>query len=181
MKNRLWTLATLTLVLMTVACASKTVQDPRAPRRFVFPYGTYQHEVDLQLLNAGGGTPPKQFHFKGVASISEQAIKVVALSAMNTTLFRITEDRASGKTETEVYLEALKKVQDRFTDYYGIVRSVLTSPALSDSAGGKITATTPTGEAVIVFRDYDQNHIPGTVDVENAKFRLHIKVTGYEI
>lgn len=167
------------------ACTTKTVKDPSAPRELVFPLGTYQHEVDVSLAGlpgaSGPGDHPKEFHFRGMVSVSGDAIKVVGLSAMNTTIFRITEDRKSGKVNTEVYVDALKKVQNRFVDYYTIVRSVLTAPFRSGKESDTVTTETPAGATSIVFKDYDAQKIPGTVDVDNPKFKLHIKVTGYEI
>jgi len=168
------------IFICLAACASKTVKDPTAPRALVFPPGTYQHEVDVVLANLPGDHP-KEFHFRGLVSVSSEAIKVVGLSAMNTTVFRITEDRKSGKIDTEVYVDSLKKVQDRFADYYTVIRSVLTAPARSGQSNDKVTAATPAGPTSIVFKDYDEQKIPNAVDVDHPKFKLRIRVTGYEI
>jgi hypothetical protein len=184
--------ASFVLTGALVGCTSKTVQNPAAPRQLVFPYGTYQHDIDVQItarlppdVAFKAKDQPKEFHFRGAVLISEKQIKVVALSAMGTTIFRITEDRASGNVETEIYVDALKKIESHMVEYYGVIKEVLTTPLPPSASGTQgplhITKQTPAGLAEIDFKDYDKNGIPTTVDVENSKFNLQIKVLGYEI
>ena len=167
-----------------LGCASKTVKDPTAARQLLFPYGTYQHDVDVHLapdIAAKAKDQPGEFHFRGAVLLSEKEIKVVALSAMGTTLFRISEDRTTGKVETEIYVDALKKVEDRMKEYYGVIREVLTTPLQENLNEVHVSKETPAGPTEIDFRSFDKNGIPTTVDVENAKFEIRIKVLGYEI
>ena len=163
---------------LTIGCTSKTIKDPSAARTMIFPYGTYKHDIELTF--APPGLTEKTMSFAGVAKVSEDKISLVSLSPLNTTVFRINEDRKTGEVTSEVYVDSLKPMQARVKEVYGLVKTMLTTP-YEGGKPGVLNIKTEMGPAQIRFQDYDANEIPGLVTVMNPKFKMRIKVTGYEI
>lgn len=198
------TLSILVAALSIIGCASKkTVRDRSAKREMLFPYGSYQHDVDLTIQIPSSPAddretrPPKKVHFRGVVKLGADLISMVALSPMNTTLFRIHEDRKTGKIESEIYIDSLKKMQTQMLNYYVLIRKILTTP-LSDNSTANVQMTklasgpgaglpermsvmTDAGQAQVQFSGYDSNRVPDRITVENPKFHLDVKVVGYEL
>ena len=86
----------LLVLLFLSACATKPVPLPAGPRTLLFPFGTYQHLVQLKLAKA----PPKgpqSFDFRGVFVFQKERMKLVALTPFGTTLFRAEEDFKTGE------------------------------------------------------------------------------------
>ena len=197
----------LALLLITLTgCASKTMQNPAAQRDLIFPFGVYQHEVDLtmaapaavttELLPAAGAVP-KQVHFHGVVKLNADVINMIALSPLNTTLFRIHEDRKSSKIDTDIYIESLQKLRPQLIEYYQLMRLILTAPLATEESGVARTTRyasganagwpeqtvvpTNAGAATVRYREYDKNKVPSVISIDNPKFTLLIQVSGYAL
>ncbi len=155
----------------------------------LFPYGNYRHRVSIQL----GQEPDKKMNFSGVVQLKEDVIRIAALSPLGVTVFKVTENRKTGEIKSEVFLEAMKKHESKVSEYYALLRVLLTAPnraggsALKwekrDSEGRPLEAkaTSAGQEGTLRFLAYDQNGVPEKVVIESAKFTVEIEVAGYEI
>jgi len=187
----------LVFAMLVAGCASKTISNASVVRRQLFPNGTYQHDVDLTVEKP----ILRAMHFHGVVKISDAEINLVALSPLSSTLFRISENRKTGQIDTEIYIESLKKLKSLMTDFYALIRFILTVPLDAEKDPDKhfefrattinegpnrglldqLSIQTTAGEARVEFRSYDENQIPDLISVNNPKFKLMIKVSGYDI
>lgn len=181
-------LMAIAFIFGTLGCTTKKIQNTEAPRQFLFPQGLYRHNVHLEIQKEPQKEPQKtetrdrqKFSFNGVVTISEQTIKIVGFSPFGTTLFRMSEDQKSGRVETQVYIDALKPMESRMAEYYVVLKKLLTIKHSGNPRPQQIILQTPAGETPVHFKHYDQNGVPDEIDVQNSKFSIQIKVSGYEI
>jgi len=163
------------------ACSSKTIKNPEATRSMLFPNGTYQHEVHVRFVHTVPGQPD-HFDLSGVVKISNKEVKVIGLSPMNTTLFRLSENRESGQIEVQTYVDSLKKFESHLRDYYLVMRKFLLTPLNSENPEPQQAQfDSPSGPVQVFFKNYDQNKIPVKVLVQSPQFEIEIRVVGYAL
>ena len=163
----------------------------------LFPYGTYHHNVNVEILSPTGGP---LFQFTGIVQTQKNQIKLVALSGMGSTLFRITEkdsDRlpdeiVPGSVEIENYIYQIKKYQPQILNYYSLVREILRAPKdLRDTDKVSVEkrnaqeqpvqfhVKTNEAEADVQLSQYESSGIPRRFEVNNTGFRIQVEVTDY--
>lgn len=194
-------IATVLLVLAVVCgCAPRTVKKTSEAvslvRERIFPAGSYNHDVKLELVRAPNPEKPgeRSFAFKGVVLISGREIRVVALSPFGTTLFKIAENRSTAEVSVVSYVDALKPLEPKFREYYAVLRDMLLAPMapprkgrvrlVKSNAQGRpeeIEADQGTEPASFFFSAYDPNGVPLQVRIEHARFKVEVKVVDYEI
>jgi hypothetical protein len=168
----------LLFLLLLSACVTKPPQLPEGPRDLLFPHGTYQHLVKVKLTKA----PPKgpqEFEFRGVFVSEQNRLKLVALSPVGTTLFRVEEDLVTHQIKIQTYMEALKKAEDKIMQSYTVTKKILTLPA-SKEWPSEMDFDTPEGKTHLVIDAYDSNKVPSHIKVTNPQYNLEIAVVSYE-
>ncbi|MBS1961831.1 MAG: hypothetical protein JST04_06420 [Bdellovibrionales bacterium] len=175
------------------ACAGPAKHVSADPEKsaFLFPLGNYVHEVKLDIPS--NPDPSKRtFTFRGAVKISADAIRIVVLSPIGTTLFRMSEDRATGKVTVENFVDSLKPYESKLTDYYASLRVLLTmlrrppadTPGLERDPEGRPLSfkTSVDGRPTrFTFARYDEHQIPTALGVVADSFTVDVKVLGYEI
>ena len=152
----------LTGWLLTLGgCASKSY-NVGADQSVLFPAGSYTHEIAITT------SQQQTYSFNGVVKISPEKIVVVGLSVFQTTAFRISEDRTTGKVDSDIFLEPLKRHKDSLLDFYSTLSRFLKLPR-----GGKM-------EGVNVLH-YDAHGIPDEITLSHPKYQVWVKVVAYEI
>lgn len=163
MKPMLFALLT---ALMTTACAHK-ITKPTEPSALVYPHGTYQHRVKVQIVE-----PQRNLEVKGVIKSQPDELKVVGISSFGTTVFRIDENLKTGEVNKEFYVESLRRNEDRFMFFYSLMKELLLAPKGAtefEKQGAKFALSNP-----------DENQIPRTVRIQHPQVNLNIEVTDYE-
>jgi len=154
------------LTLALAACVSKPIAPP-APSALAFPAGTYQHKVNVQVVQ-----PPRSLDLRGVIKSSPESLKVVGLSSFNTTVFRINENLKTGEIEKEFYVDAMKRAEDKFMFFYQLLKELQLAPKGQnefDRQGAHFKLSAP-----------DELGIPRKIEVTHPQVVLHIEVTSYE-
>ena len=163
-------LVTLSLILLAGCASHQKKFTPEASRTLLFPNGTYHHAITLE-------TPDKKTRtFSGVVRLNETSIKVVGLSPLNSTIFRIEENRTNGEITTKVYHDAFKKFEARLLDFYIPLRAMM----LQKMGTGTPPSEMETKGIKILFSDYDENKVPAHIEIRHPKFIVKVEVTGYE-
>jgi len=172
MRTRCEWLFILLVTASASSCASSkyTAHSPVSGDQ-VFAYGAYRHRVSVTIFgaNAAGN---RSIDLDGIVRLSGDMVRLVALSPVGTTLYRVTDDRKTGHVEAMVYAEELKPIEDRLREYYVLLRNVLT--ARSEEEWGAAP------ELRVVVEGRDSNGHPQRFTIEHAMFRASIEVTGYE-
>ncbi len=151
------------------------VLQTKTPAALVFPLGKYRHDVSVHVFKDEEGKA-KDYGFSGLAETSKETIRLVALSPLGTTVMKINEDRATGQIEIEIFLDRLKKSEDKIRVLYGLLRKVLLwekEPAqqtvkMADISEGPMKAKVEFGEI--------QDGIPNDVKVVSERFEIRIRV-----
>ena len=99
---------------------------------------------------------------------SVDAIQLVSLSHFGTTMFRFV-NRKTGEVKTEVFMDQLKPLTGKISEYYKILRLHL--------ADKKQLKEFPHSEIDFWWRD----QIPSRVLIRYPAFEVIVKVAGYEI
>jgi hypothetical protein len=192
MKTCLALLLSLGFIVGTASCSARRIRTPSLSHELLFPLGVYNHNVQIKTLS-GTAEESKTFSFKGVVKISSEDIKISGLSAFGTTLFKFSEDRSSGKVEFTNYLEALKKHEAKFRDYYSILKLLLVAPRTLTAKDGLRLVREKDGlpeefetlglepKAVFIFKKYDGNGIPEEIEIQHPNFLISIRVSGYDV
>lgn len=158
-----WTLA---LALLLTACTHAPVKPPVGGG--LYPYGAYKHSVKIHIDKP----EPRTMDMRGALKVDAEKLRVVGLSPIGTTVFRIEEDFKTGEIKKEFYLEIMRKNSGRFMEFYTIIRELLTAPKGQtefERRGAKFTVSRP-----------DENGIYRTVHVVHPQVTLDIEVTGYD-
>jgi len=172
-------------------CASPAKHSGIDPEKstLLFPNGNYVHRVKLNIP-ANPDPSKRKFEFRGAVKIAPDTIRIVVLSPVGTTLFKMTEDRATGKLTVENYVSQLKPYESRLADYYASLRILLTTARHPTGAGYRLDdhgrpaslETAVDGRPTkFAFADYDEHQIPTELRVESATFQVDVKVIGYEL
>lgn len=143
--------------------APEAAKEPRAP----YPFGKYQHQVRIQILKP----EHHDFSVTGALSYAADEIKLIGLSPMGTTLFRLTDTKGS-ELKTEYFMDALAKADPFIRAFYGDLREALVTP-------DPRTKFTKNGTDFI-FADLDEKKIPRLIFIANPKFEVTVKVVGYD-
>jgi hypothetical protein len=148
------------------ACAHR----PPKLEDMAFPFGTYHHQVTV--------TPKKNPEIKpievsGVVKSEPYDLRVVGLSPVGSTVFRIHEDLCAGTVTKEFYIEDLRKNEKHFESLHKLIKAVMF--ARKDKPdfnyyGAHVKLSKP-----------DEKWIPRRIDVDHPSIRLNIEVTGYEV
>jgi hypothetical protein len=167
-----------------VGCASHQKKfRSEAERALLFPNGTYHHSISVQ------GGDEKAREFKGIIRVSDETILVVGLSHMQTTVFRIKEDRASGKVSTEIFHDSLQKFGDKLREIYTVLREMklVVFDGLKEKRWKVIQMNENRvpleieGHGVrISFFDLDLNTVPSRIEIKHEKYTINVLVTGYD-
>jgi hypothetical protein len=143
----------------------------------LFPYGHYRHHLTLEILHGEDGQSHR-YSFDGVAETTPEKIQLVMLSPFNTTLMKVHEDRKSGEVRLETYDSKLRRFENKFVDYYAMLRKIFLSGPLRE---GKASITrkllNEKGEllADLTYSEFKE-HVPRHVEVKNKFFTLDIEV-----
>lgn len=164
------------LLLFLFGCVHKSVKQDLSTRNLMFPYGSYQHFVKVEIPQQG--REPKTFEFRGVVQIGADEIKVVGLSPLNSTLFRLTEDRKTQVLKVDLFVEQLKKQEGQIRNFYSVIKDMMLTPIDQNK---EKPISTPYGPATVKFESFDKNQIPTMVHVVGEKFKIDVEVLGYEI
>lgn len=158
---------TLSLIALFAAACSHAPVRPKA-EDMTFPFGTYRHHVTAQPLMKRD--LPKM-DLVGVVKSEPNELRVVGLSPVGSTVFRIHEDLKSGKIEREFYVESLKQHERHFMALYEMIKAVLFAPKGRERfefQGAKFHLSKP-----------DEKSIPRLVEIEHPYLNLKIEVTDY--
>jgi hypothetical protein len=180
-------------LLLCLACTHKPAKMIEGPREFMFPYGNYQHDVRVHLTKAPP-RGPQDFAFRGVFDFRKDHLNLVALSPFGTTMFRVQENLQTHQIQMEIFVDALKKYEDRIRPLYEVTRDILTLP-LQDFEKKGIQVLTrneknrplkmmvPTGQTTVAvdISQYDELEIPKVLKVQAQEFQLDVKVVDYEL
>ncbi len=162
MKNLFWSLS-----IFLVSCTSiqKKISGPLDPNR-VFPDGTYRHRVTLTQANG------KENEFEGILKLKADEIRVIGLSHFGSTVFEIVDH--NGKIDLAIYYEPMKKHEGQFKDFYVSMKKIL----VQKNDQGEITLDN--GAKVTVGKK-DENQIPDSFEIIHPKFKVRVKVAGYDL
>lgn len=182
-------LAVLFLVLSACAGPVKKVTEDPSRSAFLFPHGNYVHQVKLNIPT-NPDPSKRKFEFRGAVKIAADAIRIVVLSPVGTTLFKMSEDRKTGKITVENFVSQLKPYEAKLADYYSSLRILLTTlrhpegkGITLDSEGRplRLDAVVAERPTKFTFAEYDEHQIPTTLRVESDAFSVDVKVVGYEL
>lgn len=175
-------------LLIIVGCTSlpRTVS-PTADRTLFYPLGLYQHDIKIKTTNGN------EYSFRGVVKIGKDKVTVVGLSPFQTTVFKVEEDRKTGKVDTEIYYEQLERRKEQLLEFYSTLRTFLvfkkvgkTPQVQIDSRDDQnriktLTLKTKTDTTPAEVNHYDENEIADNITLRHSRFEVTIKVIGYEI
>ena len=172
------------LLMLLTQCSSLPQSLTQEGRRTqVFPNGTYYHEISIEPKDR---SPRK---VSGVVQIRKDRIAVVGLSPFSTTLFRIEEDRTTGKVSAEIFHPSLKQYEEKLREFYASLKLLLLLPLegegqqgvkITERGGDKLPREAKSGEITLRLSNYDGNQIPREFEILHPNFRVRVKVTGYE-
>ncbi len=170
----------ITAALMTPGCAAPLKKVTTSPElnEYVFPIGNYTHQVRVHIPT-NPDPKKREFQFRGVVRISPDVIRIVALSPVGSTLFKMSEERTTGKVSIETYVSSLKPLEGKLLEYYSALRVLLTArrnprpSVFSETVGGEPTE--------FRFEKYDPAGIPTHLEIRSPIFSVAVEVVGYEL
>jgi len=154
-------------------------------RTLLYPPAIYKHEVEVRSSQGN-------YSFRGVVKISSTQILVVGLSPFQTTVFKIDDNRATGKVDIQIYQETLENHRVQLVEFYSWLREFLTLPRGTpgpkvtyyerNAAGDPVKIGLQMGKDLtrIHIRHYDENGVADDIQLEHPKFGVRVKVVGYE-
>lgn len=160
------------LMLSVSACSSRSVKDESVLKERMFPNGTYQHQVHVDVID-GPPQVPKKMDMRGVVSLTDEELKVLGLGPMGFTLFRLTENRKTGELKKEFFIESLKKGEPFVLNFYHLIKDMMLS---ADKSPRQVR-----GQTELLFEEPDVNGIPKIIRIEDPHFKVKVDVVGYEI
>ncbi len=168
--------AILILTLLLTACTStQKIFHPHANRNLVFPEGTYQHWI--KIVRDGNYTET----FDGVVKVTPHKITIVGLGALQSTMFRITDDRDANQVQATIFYEPLKQYEDNLKDFYNLLKHMLTAKLEKGKIPEEIHFKHQGRRVTIRFRDFDENQLPGKIEIDHPNFSVLVIVVGYEV
>lgn len=192
MKKITVTILGLMILIALGSCSARHIRGPLS-QDLLFPLGTYTHNVHIQPIMENG-KEAREFSFKGIVKIEKDTIRISGLSPFGTTLFKLAEDRRTGKVELVNYIDALKKFESKFMDYYAILKVLLGAPQdFSDKDSLRLVSKSKSGKpekletiglsknAIFEFKKYDSSGIPEEIQIQHPHFLIDIRVSGYEV
>jgi hypothetical protein len=158
----------LPLMLLLAGCALSPKRP--APEQMAFPFGTYQHKV---TATPKSGKMQKPVELSGVVQSREHDLRVVGLSPVGSTVFRMHEDLCEGKITKEFYVEELKKQEGHLDVLYQMVKAALFAP--------KDRPDFMYRGAHIQLSEPDEKGIPRKIELDHPYIDIKIDVTGYQV
>lgn len=157
------------LTLIATACSTSGLHEQ--PSNRLFPYGVYKHDVGVTFQQEG----KDQFHrFFGILELRPETTRMVALSPFGTTVFRLTEDKKTHQISMEFAFEPLRRLEERFRQFYSMVQA---SSDLPMDWKQNIGALEKVGFEVVSYR---KDGIPKEMKLQNSRFSVRIEVMNYE-
>ena len=151
------------LFFILAACTHQPLQDSKP----FFGPGNYRHFVKVEILKASRSAP-SHLEFQGAVKITPNEIKLVALSSLGTTLFRISENRQTHQLENEFYDESTKSHESQVLRLY----SLLSRALVANSGNNQIHS----GDSQITFSNFDDRGMPRSLFIENPHLLIRIEV-----
>ncbi|MES2856597.1 MAG: hypothetical protein V4692_12075 [Bdellovibrionota bacterium] len=154
-----------------------TLPAPAASRTTLIPEGTHNHSVKLTVkntLSSGQNQGPKQMSFSGIVDYRSGKVKVIGLSPLGSTLFRLEDDLKTEITTFQTDISEMKKAEPFIRDYYAPVRQLLKLPYPPKLTKIDVDSTG------FEFKEYDSFEVPRRIAIETEKFKLDIEVDSYE-
>ncbi len=189
------------LLFLFSGCASSRLSAsndaaPSASRGgLLFPPGNYQHQVQLKF-NRDDPQKMKSYHLIGYVKIEPNFIQTVGISPLGFSVFKIQDhlktEQNPAHLQVEIFLDPLKKFQDKIEAYYQVLRKVLTlSTHQTEDDSLHWDESTPEGyplkmtyqensaeaSTLLSMSDYDAQHIPRKLKLENPHFEVIIEVS----
>lgn len=154
------------LCLLLSACVHGPHRPP--PNEMAFPYGTYQHKVIATPLMK---EKVANVELNGVVQSQQHDLRVVGLSPVGSTVFRIHEDLCEHKITKEFYVEEMKKHESHFMSLYELIKEALYARKGDNHFkrhGAEFTLSQP-----------DAQGIPRRIEIVHLYLKLDIEVTSY--
>ena len=160
-------IALLIGTLILLGCTQTPVKTtPESPG--IFPYGTYQHNVKIEVI-----APPQTMNMHGVVSYSVRSLKVVGLSAFGTTVFRIEENLVTGELKKDFFVEVIRQHESAVMDFYQLVHTLITAPkGATDFTKGRARFSLRARDGLGIYRQ---------IDLRDPRLNLHVEVTSYDL
>ena len=153
-------------ILLLSACVHGPHRPP--PEEMAFPFGTYQHKVTA--------TPTMKdkvpnVELNGVVQSQQHDLRVVGLSPVGSTLFRIHEDICEHKITKEFYVDQMKQHETHFMQLYDLIKDALYAP----KGANQFTRH----GAEFTLSQADAQGIPRLIEISHPYLKLKIEVTSY--
>lgn len=139
------------------------------PAQMAFPYGTYQHKVNITPKFRKGINP---IEVSGVVQSRQHDLRLVGLTPVGSTAFRIHEDLCEHKITKEFYIEELKKNEQHFEPLFQMIKAALFAR--------KDTPDFMYHGAHIHLSEPDGQNIPRKIEIDHPQIEIEIDVTGYK-
>lgn len=160
----------ISLAIFT-ACSSTQITN-RSSFQKLFPNGSYEHIVTIK-------TPKNQYKINGVAKITDNNLKIVALSNFYTTLLKL--EKQKGSPLKVIYIDkSFSKFEDKLENIFENIFSIFT---LSYANKRKTYFEKKVKDQVvgISISSPDQNKIPQKIILENKNFKIIINISKYKL
>lgn len=130
---------------------------------------------------------------KTIVSIQTDSIKLVGLSPLNTTLFRLEENKSTGNIVVKNYEPLPDQVKNEFDSFYRILHKLLVmtfqgGPA--DQTGEYLIEYNQQRQPVLLkskdlknqirIEEYDPHGIPRRLHATHPKFEALVRISRYE-
>jgi len=166
------------LILLSGCASVRKIYRLDRPPNLLFPHGSYTHRVTIKPKKS------KKHSFTGIIKLTEEKVIIVGLTAFQSTLFHLKEDRKSGKVTTEVFYDGFNKAKPHLEKFYGVLK-YLFDYRPTDKGNviqpAEITVNIDEHTVGISLSEYDLHGIPGKMEMNHPNFQVTVYVAGYEI
>lgn len=143
--------------------------NPRPPDgELAFPYGTYQHRV---IATPVGKEKAADIELDGVVQSGPYDLRVVGLSPVGSTLFRIHEDLCERKITKEFYLDEIKAHEARLMPVYELIKQALYARKGENHFKRR--------GAEFTLSQVDSHGMPHLIEIVHPYLKMKIEVTNY--
>ncbi|MCX6112372.1 MAG: hypothetical protein NTY22_03680 [Proteobacteria bacterium] len=172
-RDSLWKIL-LILILVVASCATNRQKVVTRNDCMLFPYGIYKQNVSVKFDK---GT----IKFKGVLRKDKISNTIYGLSAFDTTIFKIKDDK-SGQVEIDIYNEKLAGKEEKIKEIYRTLSNVLdTEQCINTEKSFVINKEGENSDIKVEFKKFDINKIPSTTTLFNKDYEVIINTVDYEI
>lgn len=189
-KLSIYTLLSGSLVVLFAisSCSNlETKKIPLSERKLLFPYGKYKTLVTVFQKD-------KERDFKAIFQNSAEKNTFSGVGALATSLFKIEEEKPSGKITVEIFQSRLKNFEDQLRQSYTKLSNLLSFSILenvkpphrllkkdTDNFPIEIDVDEGQDRSKIIFVSYDENKIPKEINIENKELNLKIEMLSYKL